>query len=760
MKIEFVEIQNFRKLKSCHVAFSGKETVFIGANNSGKTSAMDALILFLKQSRRKEITTTDITLSNWHNINEIGTTWIECNKPEELNLGIEQWLPVLPSIDIWLDVDNAQIHYVSHLIPTLSWTGGKLGVRLCFEPKNRDKDIEKLYKEFKKAFNSAAETASKNKNDSETKLSLWPQSLKEFLEKRLHSHFTVNAYLLDPSQLSKPVDGVAQPQSLPKDSVALDSEPFKGLFKIDVINAQRGFSDAKTLDTPGSGNTVGSLTTQLRSYFDKHLNPSEQPNEDDIEALVAIENATNEFDKKLKSSFSSAISELEDLGYPGFSDPQITLTSNVNPIDGLNHDSAVQFNVTNSDATSGQSPLSLPEKYNGLGYQNLISMVFKLIRFRDEWMRKGKAGKALDNGDSIIEPLHLILIEEPEAHLHAQVQQVFIKKAYAVLRNHGDLKESGKLSTQMVVSTHSSHIAHEINFGCLRYFRKCPAENKNDVPCATVVNLSTTFGEEDDTSKFATRYLKTTHCDLFFADAAILVEGSAERMLVPHFIKQRFPVLDSLYITVLEIGGSHAHRLKPLVEDLGLVTLVVTDIDSIEERKTAKVKPERNKKYRSSNDTLKIWLPKIEDLNGLLDLTEGKKISENSLIRVAYQCPLNVSLTDGGEKEEVIPYTFEDALVLSNIQLFKDMNKSTGLIKKMSVALSKTSLAEAAKAMFDALGDGKKAEMALELFYLKEPKELTPPAYISEGLDWLQEKLKNKDQDYWESDDYKCGGEE
>jgi len=754
MKIEFVEIQNFRKLKSCHIALSGKETVFVGANNSGKTSAMEALILFLKPSRRKEITTTDITLSNWHNINQIGNTWLECSNPEELNLSIEQWLPLLPSIDIWLDVDITEIHYVINLIPKLSWTGGKLGVRLSFEPKN----IEELYKEFNKVFGSAAEIASKNIKDGKIKLSLWPQSLKEFLEKQLlHRHFSVKAYLLDPSQFSNPVDGVAKPQKLPEDSLELESEPFEGLFKIDIINAQRGFSDPKTSDSPGLGNTAGSLTTQLRSYFDKHLNPSDQPNEDDIEALIAIETATKEFDKKLKDSFSSAISELQGLGYPGFSDPQITITSKLNPIDGLNHDSAVQFNVPNSNDTSGQSLLSLPEKYNGLGYQNLISMVFKLIRFRDEWMRKGKAAKVLDIGDSIIEPLHLVLIEEPEAHLHAQVQQVFIKKAYSVLRKHEDLEDSGKLSTQMVVSTHSSHIAHEIDFGCLRYFRKCPAGIKNNVPCATVVNLSTTFGKDDDTSKFATRYLKTTHCDLFFADAAIFVEGPAERMLLPHFIRHNFSILDSLYITVLEIGGSHAHRLKPLIDDLGLVTLVVTDIDSIEENKTTKVMPERDKKYRSSNDTLKSWLPKIEDLNELLNLPANKKISENSLVRVAYQCPLNVSLTEGGVQEEVIPYTFEDALVFSNITLFKDMTKSTGLIKKMSDALSKTNLAEAVKAMFDALIKGKKAEMALELIYQKDPKDICTPLYISEGLVWLQQKLKDKGQDYLVSED-KTGG--
>ena len=42
MKINFIDVQNFRKLKNCRVEISEKETVFVGANNSGKTSAMDA----------------------------------------------------------------------------------------------------------------------------------------------------------------------------------------------------------------------------------------------------------------------------------------------------------------------------------------------------------------------------------------------------------------------------------------------------------------------------------------------------------------------------------------------------------------------------------------------------------------------------------------------------------------------------------------------------------------------------------------------
>ena len=74
MYIAFVEIQNFRKLKACRVEIAQQETIFVGANNSGKTSAMDALILFLKKSRRRDIATTDFTLSNWSSLDQLGHT--------------------------------------------------------------------------------------------------------------------------------------------------------------------------------------------------------------------------------------------------------------------------------------------------------------------------------------------------------------------------------------------------------------------------------------------------------------------------------------------------------------------------------------------------------------------------------------------------------------------------------------------------------------------------------------------------------------
>ena len=150
------------------------------------------------------------------------------------------------------------------------------------------------------------------------------------------------------------------------------------------------------------------------------------------------------------------------------------------------------------------------------------------------------------------------------------------------------MKDESPLSTQLVVSTHSSHIAHEVEFAHMRYFRRHPARNSEETPSSTVINLSEVFGTLDETARFVSRYLQATHSDLFFADGAILVEGAAERMLVPHFIRNNYEKLYTCYVTVLEIGGSHAHRLAPLIQHLGLNTLIITDLDAVEDTTTGK----------------------------------------------------------------------------------------------------------------------------------------------------------------------------
>lgn len=734
MQIAFVEIQNFRKLKACRIGIADTQTVFVGANNSGKTSAMDALILFLKQNRRRSLATTDFTLSNWPLINSIGDRWIEPGEDEAPELAAEELLALMPSIDVWLQAGEEDLHHLRDLLPTLDWTPEELlGVRLILTPK----DTEQLYRNFRAA-HAAARSAESTATDTKRELHLWPKTLREYLDRHLFAELDVQSFLLDPDKRQDPEGGLAKTQELPKGSKPIGRDPLSGLVKIDVITAQRGFADPKSDDDSQGG--FASLSNQLRNYFTKHLDPSTAPDPSDIDALSAIEEARSVFNDKLEASFRPALGELERLNYPGFSDPHITITSQIDPRESLDHDTAVQFTLPGSDS------LSLPENHNGLGYQNLISMVFNLIRFRDEWMREGKAAREKESEDLPIEPLHLVLVEEPEAHLHAQVQQAFIKKAYGVLRSHPGLQAT-TFSTQLVVSTHSSHIAHELDFSCLRYFRREEGSGDGEIPTATVVDLSEAFGDQDETTRFTKRYLQTTHCDLFFADAAILVEGSAERILLPHFIRKHLHQLDTNYVSLLEIGGAHAHRLKSLLETLGLLTLIITDLDSIKADSRNKGRPERDQGCRTGNTTLRDWVPREEALDELLDLESGEKETSDGLFRASYQCPVRVEYKQGADLAEAIPYTFEDALALENLDLIRSCKNPKGLLKKLKSALDRDTLEDAMLTMFNDLESGSKAEFALELLFLNAPDEVRPPAYIREGLEWLQNKLEKRKLD-------------
>lgn len=754
MQIKFVEIQNFRKLKSVRIELAEETTLLVGANNSGKTSAMEALVLFLVD--QSSFTTNDFTVSNWTKIDGIGNEWEKAEaKPGSQSLIMIEWEDVLPSLDVWLKVEKNEVHHIIRLLPTLGWNNESLlGVRLRLEPKN----IEELYKDYVTTWKAAKGTVmeAENKNGEEKfTVTLWPTSMSDYLKKRLASKFEVRSYLLDPKKLKDSDNMQAYPQSLPVASEHINENPFKGLIRIDKIIAQRGFSDVSA-DTDDGSNYEGydkrRLSSQLGSYYKKHIDPHEMPQPSDVKALEAIHQAQEQFDVRLEDGFSTLFNELKELGYPGVTDPKPIISTNIKPMDALKHSSALQYEVaSHKSKTSSMPPPRLPEQYNGLGYQNLISMVFRLMSFRDGWMKVGKEGKKAEAEASegfFIPPLHLVLVEEPEAHLHAQVQQVFIRKAYSILRKHNDLGKKTILTTQLVVSTHSSHIAHECKFAWLRYFRRLPSIKAGDVPSSTVVNLSRVFDEEENANqKFVTRYLKTTHCDLFFADAAILVEGPAERMLVPNFIHIHFKKLNQSYITLLEIGGSHAHRLLPLIEHLGLLTLVITDLDATNKTDMTSIQPMRGCEQVTRNATLKTWWPKKEQVDELLGTSMEDKVKQCDnfcSVRVAYQCPVTVPFGGDGAKDEVLSNTFEDALVFENLSIFKNL-EGDGLIKKFkdAIAESKTPK-DLGKTMLEILKKGNKAEFALELLYSKEPEKFKVPTYINEGLTWLQDQLERK----------------
>ena len=146
MRISKIHIQNFRKLKNCTLDFGEKQTILVGANNSGKTSYMQAIVRFLKDS--KNLSTRDFTLSNWEAINKVVENWINDEKSKP---SLNDVIDYLPQMDVWIDVDKKEAYLVKDLIPSLDWEGKTIGVRIIFAPT----DVETLYADFKAAYMNA-----------------------------------------------------------------------------------------------------------------------------------------------------------------------------------------------------------------------------------------------------------------------------------------------------------------------------------------------------------------------------------------------------------------------------------------------------------------------------------------------------------------------------------------------------------------------------------------------------------------------------
>lgn len=733
MKISFVQIQNFRKLKNCKINFGNKNTLFVGPNNSGKTSAMEAIV---KMTKKNSINFNDITVSNHNMINEIGDLIIDKQSSlDEIEL---EWESLLPSIDIWIEVLNNEMQYVADLIPNLDWNGGLIGVRLILQPDKQEKIYNDYIEKYKKA-----RDLEKKARENEKKIKIWPIDFCDYMKSKMNEKFKIKMYILDVSKIDYKED---IPQKIDYE-MEVAFEFLKSIMKVDVIEAQRGFHDPDTNYKEAESKT---LSVQLRDYYNNHLDPEKSPTEEDFNILQAMEKAKNAFDENLAEKFRDSLEQVESMGYPGINNPKIKIESKINAMEAIKHESAIQYEVPHDDTI--KDIYHLPEQYNGLGYQNLISMIFKLITFRDEWIKPNMRKE----GDKI-EPIHLVLIEEPEAHLHMQVQQVFIKEAYRVLTENKFLKDNANFTTQLVITTHSSHIVKEIDFCDLRYFKRLPATKERQIPTTIVIDLSKVFyienkdDTENKTRRFASRYLKTTHCDIFFADAIILVEGIAENMLLPHFIHSKYQKLNQMYISILEINGRHSHRLKELIETIGIDTLIITDLDTVSnDGKHSAVEPKRNANQITTNYSITNWIMNEKQIDILLDKANESKViltdkEFNSSIRISYQNPIEIVYN--GEKQECLTSTFEDSIIYSNLDIFTGIKDTELYLNKISnIINSATGFDDMHQKIYDRIRNSsfKKAEFALDLLYEIDPEKIVVPQYIDEGLKWLESQLSAK----------------
>ena len=167
----------------------------------------------------------------------------------------------------------------------------------------------------------------------------------------------------------------------------------------------------------------------------------------------------------------------------------------------------------------------------GLGLKNTLFMATEFLLLRNE-----------DN-------LPLLLIEEPEAHLHPQMQSRMVDFL---------IKETQKKEkpVQVIVSTHSPHFAASVSLENITIL----AEGKG----YSLAQHQTKLDASD--YAFLERFLDATKANLFFAKGVLIVEGDAENLLLPTLAKCLGRDLHEYGVSIVKVGHTGLFRYSRIFQ--------------------------------------------------------------------------------------------------------------------------------------------------------------------------------------------------
>ena len=661
MRLDSITIRNFRLLRRISLDLTAglPTTVLVGPNNSGKTSVMDALRLFAgADTDTKCVSFHDLSQSRLKSLKTIEARIAAASDTEAKIKILRRFAPRM-RLDLTFSYDEevADLVVATDLLMGLDPTINRVRLRIEYGLEN----AKGLLADFE---------ARRHKEE----------GLCDFLAERYRDYFGRFFFKITEN---------GNEAELLKDGGVL-----KRLLRIDVIPAQRHVDDDETRQ-------AAKLSRLLHDHYTRYCKVGDEEGFHAIED--ALKNSASELTEVYKVAFARLNKRLKRYGYPpGQTSPDLRIRAEFSSQTIYQDHTRVYYATEYDTAEGATEEFVLPEKYNGLGYKNLIFIVLQLESFL-----------AAVEAIPVDRPrVHIIAVEEPEAHLHPQMQQVFISEISK------SLEGAEGVVAQVILSTHSSHIIANSGFDPVRYFRRIGSEvsvrdlSKLPVPTETPGVLD-----------FLRRYIKLTHCDLFFADKAIFVEGQVERLLIPAMIVQCATAegcagFASQYISISEVGGAYANKFKPIIDFIGVPTLIVTDLDSVgADGKKCAVGDGTGK--ATTNACLKAWLPAKNQIPDLLACDDAAKTEGR--IRVAYQTPENGHC--GRSFEEAFIYANADWLTNNHAHL-----PATGpeIAKSMAIGVAADAWELAAT-----LG---KVDFALDL--ISQPG-WKAPKYIRDGLEWL-----------------------
>ena len=658
MRIECAEIRNFRLLADVALALEEQTTVIVGRNNSGKTSLSEIMKRLLTDAN------ASFQLEDFSSACYDGfCAALNAHNAGEADDVVRSALPVIElRIRFHYDIAQAEFGPLAPFVIDLNPDCESALVAIRYELKDG-------------ALTAFFEGASTEPLTDDTRFAFL-----KLVRERVARHYGVIIRAEDPNDATN-VRAMA-PASL------------RHLVKTGFINAQRGLDDVTSRESDVLAKVLENMFTTASS------DAADAGDKAIADALTsAVEDIQAQLDENFAGQLAKLLPTLKSFGYPGLGGQDLQTETILDVKRLLSNFTKVRY--------AGFGGVPLPESYNGLGVRNLIFILLQLVGFYKAYRAEATAPG-----------VHLIFIEEPEAHLHPQMQEVFIRQLANVAKHLVEgADDGGAWPVQFVVSTHSSHIANAAGFESIRYFLSTAAPDAAaGVRRTKIKDLRTGLaGKPEEEKRFLHQYMTLTRSDLFFADKAVLVEGLSERLMLPAVTAKYEAAnpegakLSTQYTSIIEVGGAFAHRFVDLLEFLELRTLIITDLDATLVAGGAACPVHEGSS--TSNACIKSWFDDDPlTLEAIKAKTDADKRKGCNLL--AYQCPE----MPGGPCGR----TFEDAFILANAEKF-------GLVGDDPAALEIAARTKAA--------EFKKSDFALT--YAIEDQVWVAPRYLTDRISWL-----------------------